>query len=171
MGGRVQPASAIAAERAYVVRRVRAAYDAIGRDPAEVTLSAMIGVLVAETPGGLQERGGPSWRPSPWTAGGTDGDWLAERQGWILGTPDEVNGSRSEPTTQAGAANDAQGPSYSSRPRDGLVCSRADRSRDERQRRPTRPDGVEDPPPIVGPDPGHRLDRPLTRGLAGHAWT
>ncbi len=72
--------------------RVRAACEAIGRDPGEVTLSAMVGVLVAETAAELEERARAHLEVFGST-GGADGEaWLAERRGrWILGTPDEAH--------------------------------------------------------------------------------
>jgi F420-dependent oxidoreductase-like protein len=68
--------------------RVRAACAAAGRDPDSVVLSAMVGVLVAETKGELRER----VRQQIAMLGGDDHDaeaWLSERTGrWIIGTPD-----------------------------------------------------------------------------------
>ena len=69
--------------------RVRAACAAVGRDPDEVVYSAMVGVLIAETPSDLRDR----VRAVVDVFGG-DADaeaWLAERRGrWILGTLDEA---------------------------------------------------------------------------------
>ena len=68
--------------------RVRAACAAVGRDPETVVLSAMVGVLVAETEDELRDR----VRQQIAMLGG-DGKgaeaWLGERTGrWIIGTPD-----------------------------------------------------------------------------------
>ncbi len=72
--------------------RVHAACEAIGRDPAEVTLSAMVGVLVAETPTELEERGRALLAVFGSDRGGDGEAWLAERRGrWIMGTPDEAH--------------------------------------------------------------------------------
>ena len=70
--------------------RVRAACQAIGRDPDEVVYSAMTGVLVAETDTDLRVRVHDLLATIG--QGGTDGDaWLAERRGrWIMGTPDDA---------------------------------------------------------------------------------
>jgi F420-dependent oxidoreductase-like protein len=78
--------------------RVRAAYarlDAacveIGRDPADVTRSAMTGVLVAETEAELRDR---VRQQLALTAGpATDAEaWLAERRRrWIMGTPEQAS--------------------------------------------------------------------------------
>jgi F420-dependent oxidoreductase-like protein len=70
--------------------RVRAACEAIGRDPDEVVYSAMTGVLVAETDADLRVRVHDLLATIG--QGATDGDaWLAERRGrWIMGTPDEA---------------------------------------------------------------------------------
>ena len=71
--------------------RVRAACEAIGRDPAQVELSAMVGVLVAETATELQERVRAQLAAFGSDARGDGEAWLAERRGrWILGTPDEA---------------------------------------------------------------------------------
>jgi F420-dependent oxidoreductase-like protein len=71
--------------------RIRLACEAMGRDPAEVTLSAMVGVLVAETPNELQERGRAQLAVFGSDAGEDGEAWLAERKGrWIMGTPDEA---------------------------------------------------------------------------------
>jgi F420-dependent oxidoreductase-like protein len=69
--------------------RVRDACVAIGRDPDEVVCSAMIGVLVADTPAELDERVHAQLR----MLGSDDRAeaWLADRTGrWILGTPDQA---------------------------------------------------------------------------------
>lgn len=70
--------------------RVRAACAEIGRDPDELTYSAMTGVLVADTEADLEVRVRDQLA---FTADeGTDAaGWLAERRRrWILGTPDEA---------------------------------------------------------------------------------
>jgi F420-dependent oxidoreductase-like protein len=76
------------AREAYA--RIDAACAAIGRDPAEVTRSAMTGVLVAESEGELQDR----VRQQLAMLGEDDADasaWLAERRGrWLMGTLDEA---------------------------------------------------------------------------------
>jgi F420-dependent oxidoreductase-like protein len=73
---------------------VRGAYDnirracvAAGRDPDELVYSAMVGVLVAETEGELEDR---VRRQLELTGAGADAKaWLAERRGrWVMGTPD-----------------------------------------------------------------------------------
>lgn len=52
----------------------------------------MVGVLVAETPGELQERA-QAMLVEFGSGAATDGEaWLAERRGrWIMGTPDEAH--------------------------------------------------------------------------------
>jgi alkanesulfonate monooxygenase SsuD/methylene tetrahydromethanopterin reductase-like flavin-dependent oxidoreductase (luciferase family) len=71
--------------------RVRAACEAIGRDPATVVFSAMTGVLVAETESELRDRVAVLLevleRPAD------EGEaWLAQRRGrWVMGTPDEAH--------------------------------------------------------------------------------
>ena len=71
--------------------RVRAACEAIGRDPDSLVYSAMTGVLVAETEAELRDRMATLLerleRPAD------DGEaWLAERRGrWVMGTPDEAH--------------------------------------------------------------------------------
>ena len=70
--------------------RIDAACEAIGRDPAEVTRSAMTGVLIAETEGELQDR---VRRQLEMTGerGRDASAWLAERRGrWLMGTLDEA---------------------------------------------------------------------------------
>ena len=70
--------------------RVRQACKEVGRDPDELTYSAMTGVLVAETEGDLRARVDDLMRALG--KGIADGEaWLAERRGrWIMGTPDEA---------------------------------------------------------------------------------
>lgn len=69
--------------------RVRAACVAAGRDPDSVVLSAMVGVLVADSERELQDR----LRQQVAVVGSssTAEEWLAERQDrWIMGTPDQA---------------------------------------------------------------------------------
>jgi F420-dependent oxidoreductase-like protein len=68
--------------------RVRAACRAAGRDPDSVVLSAMVGVLVAETESELRER--VQQQIAMLGGNGADAEaWLSERTGrWIIGTPD-----------------------------------------------------------------------------------
>jgi F420-dependent oxidoreductase-like protein len=77
------------ARQAYA--RVEKACTGIGRDPAEVTRSAMTGVLIAETEAELRDR---VRAQLTFTAAGDAADadaWLAERRRrWILGTLDEA---------------------------------------------------------------------------------
>lgn len=62
---------------------------AIGRDPASITRSAMVGVLVGESGAELRSREA-ALQAALGTEGG-GGEWLAERRGrWIMGTPDEA---------------------------------------------------------------------------------
>lgn len=70
--------------------RVRTACEEIGRDPAELTYSAMTGVLVADTPADLDARVRDQLEVT--ADDGTDAAaWLAERRRrWILGTPEEA---------------------------------------------------------------------------------
>jgi F420-dependent oxidoreductase-like protein len=71
--------------------RVRAACAAIGRDPAEVVYSAMVGVLVAESEGDLRERVAAQLAAFGADAGDDAQAWLAERRDrWILGTLDQA---------------------------------------------------------------------------------
>jgi F420-dependent oxidoreductase-like protein len=71
--------------------RVRAACAEISRDPDEVVLSAMTGVLVAETEGDLRARVA-DLLGALGRAEAEAGAWLAERRHrWIMGTPDEAH--------------------------------------------------------------------------------
>lgn len=77
------------AREAY--ERLRQACEAVGRDPGEVTRSAMTGVLLAESEGDLRDR---SRQLLELTADpGTDAEaWLDERRGrWIMGTPEQAS--------------------------------------------------------------------------------
>lgn len=69
--------------------RVRSAVVAAGRDPDSVVLSAMVGVLVAESEGEMRDR----LRQQVAFVGSSSSadDWLAERRDrWIMGTPDQA---------------------------------------------------------------------------------
>ena len=70
--------------------RIAAACRAEGRDPDEVTRSAMAGVLVAETEEDLRTRAAELL--GALGEGEIDGDaWLAERRGrWVMGTPEQA---------------------------------------------------------------------------------
>ncbi len=81
-------ASVVAAREAYP--RIHAACRAAGRDPASVTYSAMVGVLVAEDEQHLKARVEALLAMVGRSAADAD-DWLAERRRrWILGTPEEA---------------------------------------------------------------------------------
>ena len=81
--------------------RVAEACKAIGRDPESVVLSAMVGVLVAETEAELLDR--VRLQREFFGEGGADADaWLAERRDrWIMGTPDAAQ-ARIEALAAAG---------------------------------------------------------------------
>jgi alkanesulfonate monooxygenase SsuD/methylene tetrahydromethanopterin reductase-like flavin-dependent oxidoreductase (luciferase family) len=73
---------------------VQAALDeacrAVGREPASLTRSAMVGVLVAEDEAALRMRRDAMLRTFAIPAGEADG-WLnGRRNRWIVGTPDEA---------------------------------------------------------------------------------
>ncbi|HYN65193.1 MAG TPA: TIGR03560 family F420-dependent LLM class oxidoreductase [Candidatus Limnocylindrales bacterium] len=89
------------AREAYA--RIDAACQAIGRDPTEVTRSAMTGVLIAESRSELDDRIRQQLEITG-SDGATDADaWLAERRGrWIIGTLDEA-GERLAAFARAGA--------------------------------------------------------------------
>ncbi len=72
--------------------RVRAACVAIGRDPDELTYSAMTGVLVAESASDLAARTADQLALTTTDGGGGDAEaWLLERRKrWIIGTADEA---------------------------------------------------------------------------------
>jgi F420-dependent oxidoreductase-like protein len=82
-------ASPTGAREAYA--RIEEACHAHGRDPGEVTRSAMTGVLIAETQAELEDR---IRQQLAFTAEGSGTDavaWLRERRGrWIIGTLDEA---------------------------------------------------------------------------------
>ncbi|HEX2141977.1 MAG TPA: TIGR03560 family F420-dependent LLM class oxidoreductase [Candidatus Limnocylindria bacterium] len=88
------------AREAYA--RVDEACTAIGRDPTEVTRSAMTGVLIAETQAELRDR---VRAQLAFTAAGDGAEadaWLADRRRrWILGTLDEA-GERVAALAEAG---------------------------------------------------------------------
>lgn len=87
---------------AEAFERVRAACRAIGRDPDEVTYSAMTGVLIGEDDADVRRRVVELMR----FIGSSDEDpdrWLAERsQRWVMGTPDQAR-QRVAAFEQAGA--------------------------------------------------------------------
>ena len=83
-------ASPARAREAY--GRIAAACQAIGRDPGEVTRSAMTGVLIAETEGDLQDRVRQQLEMMGQRAADATA-WLAQRrERWLLGTLDEAAG-------------------------------------------------------------------------------
>ena len=70
-------------------QRVRAACAAAGRDPDSVVLSAMVGVLVADSESEMRDR----VREQVAFVGSSSSaeEWLAERRDrWIMGTPDQA---------------------------------------------------------------------------------
>ena len=69
--------------------RVRTACAAAGRDPDSVVLSAMVGVLVADSEGDLRDR--IREQLAVIGSSSTADEWLAERRDrWIMGTPDQA---------------------------------------------------------------------------------
>ena len=71
--------------------RARAACRRIGRDPDELTYSAMTGVLVAETESELRERVAAQLAFTGDTDAGDADAWLADRRGrWVMGTPEQA---------------------------------------------------------------------------------
>ena len=77
------------AEEAY--GRVRAACEAIGRDPGSMVYSAMTGVLVAETETELRDRVVMLLEDLERPADEAEA-WLSQRRGrWVMGTPDEAH--------------------------------------------------------------------------------
>ena len=69
--------------------RVKAACTTAGRDPDSVVLSAMVGVLVADSETEMRDR----LRQQVSVVGSSTNadEWLAERKGrWIMGTPDQA---------------------------------------------------------------------------------
>jgi F420-dependent oxidoreductase-like protein len=80
--------------------RVRAACVTAGRDPDSVVLSAMVGVLVADSEAEMRDR----LRQQIAVVGSSSSadEWLAERRGrWIMGTPDQAR-ARIEEFSAAG---------------------------------------------------------------------
>ena len=70
--------------------RVRAACEAVGRDPDSVVLSAMVGVLVADSESEMRDRVGRQLAFFG-SGGGSADEWLAERRDrWIMGTPEQA---------------------------------------------------------------------------------
>jgi F420-dependent oxidoreductase-like protein len=83
--------------------RVDAACEAIGRDPAEVTHSAMTGVLIAETESDLQDRIAQLLEMTGSQSGSDAEGWLAERQArWITGSSLDEAGERLRTFADAG---------------------------------------------------------------------
>jgi alkanesulfonate monooxygenase SsuD/methylene tetrahydromethanopterin reductase-like flavin-dependent oxidoreductase (luciferase family) len=71
------------------VERLLATLEAAGRDPASMTRSTMVGVLVGEDRAAVHEREQRLLHVLEAEAGGEA--WLAERRRrWIMGTPDEA---------------------------------------------------------------------------------
>ncbi len=85
--------------------RVREACAEIGRDPDELTYSAMTGVLVAETDNDLAQRihAQIAFTAEGGSDGGTDAEaWLAERRmRWVIGTSEQAR-ARIELLAEAG---------------------------------------------------------------------
>jgi F420-dependent oxidoreductase-like protein len=83
--------SAAAEDAPEAYGRVRAACEAIGRDPESVVYSAMTGVLVAETEAELRDR--VTMLLEVLERPADEGEaWLAQRRGrWVMGTPDEAH--------------------------------------------------------------------------------
>ncbi len=76
------------AKAGTVYTELDAACKAIGRDPATMTRSAMIGVLVGRDEAEMRERVAAMIRA---LGADADDDWLAERKlRWITGTPDQA---------------------------------------------------------------------------------
>jgi F420-dependent oxidoreductase-like protein len=70
--------------------RVRAACEAADRDPDSVVLSAMVGVLVADSESDMQDRLDRQLAFFG-SGGGSADEWLAERRDrWIMGTPEQA---------------------------------------------------------------------------------
>ena len=105
---RVQPHLRLAARaRARRIARIDAACQAIGRDPAEVTRSAMTGVLIAETRAELNDRirtqleltGAPATEPirtRGWPSGahaGSSARWTRQGSGCAPSKPPACSGS------------------------------------------------------------------------------
>ena len=88
--------SATPSKVAEAYARVEEACVANGRDPAQVTRSAMTGILVGESESDVRDRA----RDLLQTIGEDGGDadsWLAERRDrWIIGTPDQARARAGE---------------------------------------------------------------------------
>jgi alkanesulfonate monooxygenase SsuD/methylene tetrahydromethanopterin reductase-like flavin-dependent oxidoreductase (luciferase family) len=70
--------------------RVRAACEAADRDPDSVVLSAMVGVLVADSESEMRDRVDRQLAFFG-SGGGSADEWLAERRDrWIMGTPEQA---------------------------------------------------------------------------------
>jgi alkanesulfonate monooxygenase len=70
--------------------RVRAACSTARRDPDSVVLSAMVGVLVADTEAEMQDR--LRQQIAVVASSASADEWLAERRGrWVMGTPDQAH--------------------------------------------------------------------------------
>lgn len=83
--------SATPARARAAYARARAACSAIGRDPDELTYSAMTGVLVAETEGELRERVATQLTFTGETDEGDADTWLEQRRTrWVMGTPEQA---------------------------------------------------------------------------------
>jgi F420-dependent oxidoreductase-like protein len=94
-------ASPSGARQAYA--RIDEACSAIGRDPSQVTHSAMTGVLIAETHAELEHRIRQQLEFTASGAGTDTAAWLADRRKrWIIGTLDEA-GERLQAFADAGA--------------------------------------------------------------------
>ncbi len=88
--------SATPARVAEAYARLDEACRAIGREPTEVTRSAMTGVLVGATDDEVRGRVNDQLRMIGDNGGDPDA-WLAERRGrWIIGTPDEARARAAE---------------------------------------------------------------------------
>lgn len=90
----ITSASPSAAGLAY--ERVRVACQAIGRDPAEITCSAMTGVLVGRDEADLHRR--TESLATMIGLGSADAErWLADRrERWVVGTPDQARAKVAE---------------------------------------------------------------------------
>ena len=126
--------------------RIDAACQAIGRDPTEITRSAMTGVLIAETRAELTDRVRTQLELTG--SSGAEADaWLAQRQErWIMGTLDEA-GERIRAFEAAGRAARHAAGLHSPRPRhdppDGPPGNLIQRP--NRRRRPSTPLAVHSP--------------------------
>jgi len=87
----VNVTSATPASAAAGYERVRSACRAIGRDPKDLTYSAMTGVLVGRDEAEVEQRAG-ALMAAVGRARGLDAEqWMAERRRrWIFGTPEEA---------------------------------------------------------------------------------